>query len=303
MRRATWIKHIWFTIVLVLAEIILGFAQIPTLAAPADSLPVSKGVYRLPFVNGTEMRASNDHIDHSPRNRLDIVAINGSGSNYMIAAAGDGWIRALVDTNVLSGCNDSDPGCANNYVWIEHPNGEWSKYSHFRPNSVTNQGRFIGEFVTSGTPLGIEDDVGFADGVHLHFEVAIPNNPSNAIDSEGFLNDDNDPTTTDYNRQNRIPVFCGVGVLKIGTEYEAADCQRVCESVVSVGDGVSDDVVQHRQADSQVHIVPGTLHVIQAGGGEALRAGEEVILSPGFHAEVGSYFSASIDSCDYPGAT
>jgi hypothetical protein len=43
--------------------------------------------------------------------------------------------------------------------------------------------------------------------------------------------------------------------------------------------------------------------VVRANGGTAVRAGDRVTLSPGFHAEADSYFSASIGGCDTPGGT
>jgi len=53
--------------------------------------------------------------------------------------------------------------------------------------SVTAAGRFLNEPVSAGTVLGIEGDVGQADGRHLHEETGIPNDPGNPIDSAGFL--------------------------------------------------------------------------------------------------------------------
>ena len=35
--------------------------------------------------------------------------------------------------------------------------------------------------------LGFEGDVGQAGGEHLHFEVAVPDDPANAIDGGGFI--------------------------------------------------------------------------------------------------------------------
>jgi hypothetical protein len=229
--------------------------------------------------------------------------INGSG-NYTIVAAGDGWIRRIVDTNTLGSCSSADPGCANNYVWIEHQNGEWSKYTHFQTGSVVAAGRSDEEFVTTGTSLGLEGDIGFAGGQHLHFEVAVPNDPNDPFTAGGFLRDDGDSSTTNYNRQNRIPVFCDIDFpVADGDEHTAANCQSACAAVVSVGNGVNDNQVRHRQADNQVRTISGVTHIVESGGGEALRAGKQVILVPGFRAEPGSYFSASIDSCDRPGAT
>ena len=61
----------------------------------------------------------------------------------------------------------------NNYVWIEHPNGEWSKVSHFRTGTVRiDNGWTEGDPVEVGEVLGEEGNVGFAFSTHVHFEIA-----------------------------------------------------------------------------------------------------------------------------------
>jgi len=82
-------------------------------------------------------------------------------------------------------------------VWIEHANGEWTKYTHFETDSVTDLGWAIGDHIDAGDPLGFEGDVGHATGEHLHFEVAVPDDPSNRVTGGGFVIG-----------QNRIPLIC-----------------------------------------------------------------------------------------------
>ena len=64
----------------------------------------------------------------------------------------------------------------NNYIWIEHPNGEWSKYTHMRTGSITGApaNLSVGDTVLVGQTLGIEADIGRAGGRHLHHEIALP---------------------------------------------------------------------------------------------------------------------------------
>ena len=137
---------------------------------------------------------------------------------YRIVAAADGVIRYIVD-----GFSENRPGqtpCNNNFVWIEHPNGEWTKYSHMTKDSVTvDAGLAVGDQVTAGTFLGCEDEVGCASGEHLHFEVADPKDPGNPIDADGFLVNDN--------ADNRIPRICELDgdVFVDGQRYVAARCQ------------------------------------------------------------------------------
>ena len=79
----------------------------------------------------------------------------------------------------------------NNYVWIEHPNGEWTKYTHMATGSVTAPNGFgwqEGDQIFVGQAIGIQSDIGAVGiGPHVHFEVAaIP---------PAIADPDNDPAT------------------------------------------------------------------------------------------------------------
>ncbi|CAA9412702.1 MAG: hypothetical protein AVDCRST_MAG74-2385 [uncultured Pyrinomonadaceae bacterium] len=159
------------------------------------SFTISSGIYRIPYANGTDVTANNDHHNHpNVLNRVDL----GGGDLSTIVAAASGTIRGLVDKNgdynergdglaadgttpqddaLEHSCLDSNTvvgDCSdyNNYVWIEHPNGEWTKYTHFATGSVTANGWEVGDTILVGQALGLQSDVGSADGSHLHFEVA-----------------------------------------------------------------------------------------------------------------------------------
>src|SRR5690606_19428002 len=115
------------------------------------------------YEDGTALTVWQDHHTHSPtRDRTDLSA----GAGAEIVAAAGGWIRLIRDNNgdtfgrgdglahdsvtaqddsLEHGCSNNNPAdstgppnpifgtCAqyNNYVWIEHANGEWTKYTHF----------------------------------------------------------------------------------------------------------------------------------------------------------------------------
>jgi hypothetical protein len=143
----------------------------------------SSGVYRIPYCDGTPVRCTADDTTHSPPNRIDLAAQGEDRFNLVVAAA-DGIVRLIVD-NFCENRPGLDP-CNNNYVWIEHSNGEWTKYSHMIRNSVR---RGAGLRVRAGRILGIEGDVGCADGQHLHFEVAELGADSNPISCDGVLKD------------------------------------------------------------------------------------------------------------------
>jgi murein DD-endopeptidase MepM/ murein hydrolase activator NlpD len=182
------------------AVVILIVVNGPAAPVSADhgDFEQTVGVYRIPFSDGTDVTVSRDHHTHEPVNRIDMVA----GTGSPIVAAASGIIRAIVDFNGTSpgagdgvdingdpqvdllehSCQDNDlvvGDCAdyNNYVWIEHPNGEWTKYTHFGTGTVTANGWVVGAWIEAGEELGLEGDIGRAGGSHLHHEAARPYDP------------------------------------------------------------------------------------------------------------------------------
>ena len=137
---------------------------------------------------------------------------------YEIVAAAPGTVRFIVDS--FSEARPGQSPCNNNYVWIEHANGEWTKYSHMTQNSTTEDaGLTVGDTVDTGEFLGYEDDVGCASGNHLHWEVGVPANPADPIDSQGFLRGGS--------AENLIPRICGIPNQRFvaGTTYFAHDLE------------------------------------------------------------------------------
>ena len=185
----------------------------------AAAIESSKGVYRIPFADGTNVKVSNDHKDHSPPGRIDMGGRG--GGTYKIVAAADGFVRHLVDgfDQRISSCKGLPVSeQKNNYVWIEHANGEWTKYTHMRKDSSSGKAKLkVGQFLKAGTYLGDEGDVGCADGDHLHFEVGVPRATDGITPVGGFLTDN------DGSKRNRIPRICGIdgGQFVSGKSYQA----------------------------------------------------------------------------------
>jgi murein DD-endopeptidase MepM/ murein hydrolase activator NlpD len=92
-----------------------------------------------------------------------------------VVAAAAGRIVAIQDGYSQQQTAHAAADCHNDYVWIAHPNGEWTNYSDLAQHSVTQgAGLKVGDRVEAGTYLGTEDAVGCAMLKHVHFEVAIP---------------------------------------------------------------------------------------------------------------------------------
>ena len=185
--------------------------------------PQSRGSYRIPFANGTVVEVFDDFTTHRPPGRNDIYAIRGSRP-YRVVAAAAGRIVAIQDgySKQQSGRPLPAAQCHNNYVWIEHPNGEWTNYSHLAHDSVTRKaGLKVGDQVAAGQYLGDEGEVGCAQLKHVHFEVAVPD-PAHPIDTGGFLTDN------DNGKRELNPRFCGVpgwNAIK-GKVYVAVPCRK-----------------------------------------------------------------------------
>ena len=286
----------------------LGLFGLGTMVVPLrahHTFTTSAGIYRIPFIDGTAVTANNDHHTHpNTKNRVDL----GGGDGTTVVAAASGIIRAIRDHNGDS--NDLGDGLAadgvtpqddslehscqddedengdaiedsvvkgfcsqhNNYVWIEHPNGEWTKYTHVETGSVTRDaplgfGWQEGDVIFVGQAIGRQSDIGFASGTHLHFEVAaIPPGTSPPFSElGGFISDP---------AWNRVTVVCfsdgddnGDSLYTEDEEYTAGPCVNTAPTADAGGpvpsqrriDGAARRHRQQRpaQRDPHLHLVAG----------------------------------------------
>ena len=211
----------------------------------------SVGVYRIPYADGNDVEIFQDHHTHNPVNRIDM----GVDFGTPIVASASGIIRAIVDFNGTSpgagngldingnpqvdllehSCQDDDlvvGSCAdyNNYVWIEHPNGEWSKYTHFGTGTVSANGWVVGNWIEAGEELGLEGDIGRASGTHLHYEIARPYDPNSLTPfcALGGFMVDNPGGSCDFGDQ-LVPRVCDIenNLYEKDEEYEASPCNHL----------------------------------------------------------------------------
>ena len=172
-------------------------------AFAAEPRSSSDGLYRLPYADDTKVKVFDDVRTHRPVGRVDLFAVAGQ-EPYRVVAAAAGRIAAIQDAYGEQQSGRAAADCHNNYVWIAHPNGEWTNYSHLAKGSVTKNARLkVGDRVEAGQYLGDEDAVGCAMLKHVHFEVAAPKK-DDPIDSGGFLEDN------EGGKRERNPRFCGV---------------------------------------------------------------------------------------------
>lgn len=236
----------------------------------------TQGVYRLPYADGTDVLVSNDIHNHN--DAYDFRA----GIGATVVAAASGWIRGIVqhhgeapnpgdgedingdpqDDSLEHACGNNDPAdtvvgaCSdyNNYVWIEHPNGEWTKYSHLGTGTVDDNGWSIGDWIDAGETIGLENDIGQAsssqqddvcwsddededlpkcEASHVHFEVGVPFDPTDLTpfsDVGGFM--------WQEGLGDRIPPsFCDVPGNDVvdGETYVAASCDHEPPTAIAGG--------------------------------------------------------------------
>lgn len=257
---------------------------------------MSRNIYRVPYLAGLDVYITRDQFNHTPQGRFDMSGTgNGSScsNNYTIVAAAAGYVRRIVDNYDVHG-PDCTENCSNynNYVWIEHANGEWSKYSHMKKNSTSvNAGLVVGEFVNAGQMLGYECDIGNASGPHLHFEVRHPDNPNNVVISTpgGFM---------DF-ADHRIPVFCGQNknYFEAGDDVTSAACSA-CN--VALGLFMSNQTYGANKVYARLmggSISTGPNVSFSATSSTMLQSATSIIFGPGLTITQGAYFNASIGNC------
>lgn len=203
----------------------LLLASTASAAAPPEqagqSAAQSVGQYRLPFADGTTVKVFDDFVTHRPVGRVDLFAVAGE-KPYRVVAAAAGRIAAIQDSYGEQQSGRAAADCHNNYVWIAHPNGEWTNYSHVAQGSVTQKAKLkVGDQVEAGQYLGDEGAVGCAMLEHVHFEVAVPD-VATPIDAGGFLLDN------EGGKRERNPRFCGVAGATVAKDhsYGAVACAR-----------------------------------------------------------------------------
>jgi hypothetical protein len=282
-----------------------GPQDVPILVS---AYPLSHGLYRIAYDDGDSVKVTRDHTDHTPPLKIDMIGIPFAAPHRIVAAA-DGRIMEIVDVNTTC-CNVSGCENCNNHVRIKHPNGEWTKYTHFKTGTVTGDaGLVVGQCVTAGTFLGWEGDIGHTSG-----------SGSSNRDQVPCIYDVNDTLkdTTDVNEEKkcgihlhfevransatsklRIPLICGISnnVYASSQKYEAAvcdptDCTDWLDMAGLTYDGNTIEVLQ--ASDS----IRATTVMVTETASVAMFAGKRIILKPGFRASTNSYFHAMINDCN-----
>lgn len=155
-------------------------------SSPTEKTKKSEGLYRIPYADGTRVLIQHDFLKHNGPGKIDMRG-RGHGS-FRVVAADAGTIRYIVDHHTKQQHPERilrNSECTNNYVWIAHDNGEWTKYSHMQTGSTSGKAKLkVGDKVKKGQYLGDEGKVGCAWPAHLHFEVVkVDDDPADGVDT------------------------------------------------------------------------------------------------------------------------
>lgn len=276
----------------ILSVLLLQILSMP--CASAQVFRFSEGLYRVPYENGLNINMGSDVWTHNPPGKYDMWA---DDADKKIVAAADGWIRGIQES-FDTACFVNNGGmitCCwqlNNYVIMEHPNGEWSGYTHIQEGSATDQGISLNDWVNAGTAIGVEGNVGCSSGRHLHWEVSRPADPTNGFQSVGgFLNG-----------ELLIPVICGIGTSQPwfvqGGDYESGPCDDDCSGTVTVNNSISNGDEYVARADNVVQTGLNDPVVFGNGSVSQFRSGARILMRPGFRVATGAKFEAMIKGCN-----
>lgn len=88
----------------------------------------------------------------------------GNKRGTTVVAAASGKV-----VKVVSGCKEGATSCGGrygNYIVIEHPNGQYTRYAHLQKVSIS-----MGQTVSQGKKIGTIGNTGSSTGPHLHFQI------------------------------------------------------------------------------------------------------------------------------------
>lgn len=254
----------------------------------------SEGIYRVPYEDGENINMGSTFYTHQPQGKYDMWA---DDPDKKIVAAASGWVRGIQES-FNEACftnNNGNVTCCwdkNNYVIIEHPNGEFSGYTHMKVNSVSGEGISMNQWVTVGTPIGIEGNVGCSTGRHLHFEVGRPDDPNDAFwPIGGFLKG-----------ELLVPVICGIGTAQSwfvdGGDYPSGPCDDNCPNAIEAHESILAGEEKVYRADNLIWTPFQGTTKYYFGSVAQYRSGTEIIFQPGFEVHFGAKFEAFIKNCN-----
>jgi murein DD-endopeptidase MepM/ murein hydrolase activator NlpD len=141
--------------------------------ANLPELKKTENIYGLPVPEGTKIqRLVYESASHSgPTQGAIDIAVD---LDTPILAPLKGTVIQIVDTNDQQGPT-ADFAKFNNFIFIEHDNGEISKFSHMPTNSIQELKLKVGDKVKEGDQIARCGFVGATTKPHIHWVVYVKN--------------------------------------------------------------------------------------------------------------------------------
>lgn len=208
---------------------------------PEETTITSTFGYRGAVVNsaGVQIAGNENH------GALDIANFRGVGVTNVIAAK-SGVVVYPTDKARID-CKSADKGCTGygNYVIIQHSDGNYTLYAHLDANSITVRS---GDAVDQGQVIAKMGTSGNSTGPHLHFEMRVGENTSNArVDPLEYVDKDNPRPVSKQVGGSAIDIateviehFEGIGCM--GQQSIDGDNYIACnggDGVLTIGPGVT----------------------------------------------------------------
>jgi len=124
--------------------------------------------FYLPCEFGKKLKCTQENdttFSHFGKAKYAYDFVSTETANFNICATADGVVKKVIDRNIKSGLNKSNPA---NYILIYHEENCYSLYYHIAQySSKVSQG----DIVKQGQIVAIAGNVGYATGIHLHFQI------------------------------------------------------------------------------------------------------------------------------------
>jgi len=160
--------------------------------------------FYLPCEYGKQLKCTqgnNNNFSHTGKAKYAYDFISTETTHFKICSTADGIVKKLVDSNSKTGLNKGNPG---NYILIYHEDNCYSLYYHIDKNSAKVK---TGDSVKQGQVIALAGNVGYASGVHLHFQIQKEEKSWGKSISFQFEEASSIEAYKTYTSQNKLSIF------------------------------------------------------------------------------------------------
>ncbi len=266
---------------------------------------ISRNFYRIPYLDeGFAVSiGGNDYWGHG--GSIDMI---GGGSNPKIVAPADGVVCYIKEDLDDCGCHGAFGGCGN-LIMVKHANGEYSGHLHIAQWSAFEFGIHEGDFVTAGTVIAREGDVGRTCGNTSSPRIgdcvfSLPPGTGNCgrHDHWNIVREVN-VGEPDYYLELLQPMTCEIpgNLYTANSNYLPGDCSssQSCVQTAQTISGVTLNGFGDTRVFQNADRITATTVQVTSQASAVMHAANRIRLLPGFTAGAGgAYFRAEIGPCN-----